>query len=83
MPAAATVKTRPLPAGLIKLGLSRPIDRVLHFPLRYEDESQVVSLGAVLPGQTVQCQVTVLSAQVVFKPRRMLVVLVQGDLTQA
>ncbi|MGA1336477.1 MAG: ATP-dependent DNA helicase RecG [Burkholderiaceae bacterium] len=83
MPAAATVKTRPLPAGLIKLGLLRPIDRVLHFPLRYEDESQVVSLGAVLPGQTVQCQVTVLSAQVVFKPRRMLVVLVQGDLTQA
>jgi ATP-dependent DNA helicase RecG len=83
MPAAATAKPRPLPAGLVKLGLSRPIDRVLHFPLRYEDESRVVPLGSVLPGQSVQCQVRVLSTQVVFKPRRMLVVLVEDDQTQA
>jgi ATP-dependent DNA helicase RecG len=82
MPSAVPTKARPLPAGLLKLGLVRPIDRVLHFPLRYEDESQVVALGGVMPGQTVQCQVTVLAAQVVFKPRRMLVVLVQDDLTQ-
>ena len=74
MPSTAPTKARPLPAGLLKLGLVRPIDRVLHFPLRYEDESQVVPLGSVMPGQTVQCQVTVLTAQVVFKPRRMLVV---------
>jgi len=51
--------------------------------LRYEDESLVVALGAVLPGQFVQCQVRVISAQVAFKPRRVLQVLVEDDLTQA
>lgn len=55
------------------------MDLLLHFPLRYENESQVMTLGQVVPGQFAQVQVRVVSARIVFRPRRMLVVEVEDD----
>lgn len=68
-----------LPQGIQKLGITRWVDLLLHFPLRYENESQVLTLNQVVPGQFAQVQVTVVSARIVFRPRRMLVVEVEDD----
>ncbi|MGA1635981.1 MAG: ATP-dependent DNA helicase RecG [Burkholderiaceae bacterium] len=73
----------PWPEGLRKLGLVRPIDLLLHLPLRYEDESQVWPLAQVAAGQSVQVQVRVVLAKVVFKPRRTLMVSVEDDTGEA
>ncbi len=62
------------PESLKKLGLHRWIDLALHFPLRYENESQVWSIDQVSPGQFAQIQVQVVSARIVFRPRRTLLV---------
>ncbi len=71
--------TDALPASFQKLGLTRWLDVALHFPLRYENESKVWPISAVLPGQSVQIQVRVIAARIVFRPRRMLVVEVEDD----
>lgn len=68
-----------LPQGIQKLGITRWVDLLLHFPLRYENESQVLTLDQVAPGQFAQVQVWVVSARIVFRPRRMLVVDVEDD----
>jgi ATP-dependent DNA helicase RecG len=68
-----------LPAAFKKLGLSRWIDVLLHFPLRYENESEVCAIRNVHAGQFVQVQVQVVSSKVVFRPRRMLLVEVEDD----
>ena len=70
----ATAAAKPWPEVLRKLGLNRPVDLVLHFPLRFEDESTVqplASLGFVTwpsaddkQGSSVQCQVEVIDSQV-------------------
>lgn len=65
------------------MGLVRPIDLLLHLPLRYEDESQVWPLAQVAAGQSVQVQVRVVLAKVVFKPRRTLMVSVEDDTGEA
>ncbi|MGA1211164.1 MAG: ATP-dependent DNA helicase RecG [Burkholderiaceae bacterium] len=83
---------KPWPQVLEKLGLNNPTDLVLHFPLRFEDESSVQSLASLSEGfgvrsdqasPSVQCQVEVLESQVVFKPRRMLKVKVRDDSGEA
>ncbi len=68
-----------LPAAFKKLGLSRWIDVLLHFPLRYENESQVCAISEVRAGQFVQVQVQVVSSKVVFRPRRMLIIEVHDE----
>jgi ATP-dependent DNA helicase RecG len=68
-----------LPAAFKKLGLSRWIDVLLHFPIRYENESEVCSIRQARAGQSVQLQVEVLSAKVVFRPRRMLLIGVEDE----
>lgn len=57
---------------LTRLGLRRPIDLLLHFPLRYEDHSRVVPIAEVRPGEGVQIQVTVKACRVLLRPRRQL-----------
>lgn len=71
--------TDALPASFQKLGLTRWLDVALHFPLRYENESRVWPISAVIPGQSVQIQVRVIATRIVFRPRRMLVVEVEDD----
>ncbi|MFM7965910.1 MAG: ATP-dependent DNA helicase RecG, partial [Betaproteobacteria bacterium] len=71
------------PESLEKLGLHRWIDLALHFPLRYENESQVWSIDQVSPGQFAQIQVQVVSARIVFRPRRTLLVEVSDETGRA
>src|SRR3954469_3035264 len=71
-PAAAT---GPLKA-LAKLGLARDIDRALHLPLRYEDETRIVKLRDAHDGDTVQVEAVVTACEVVYRPRRQLMVTV-------
>lgn len=71
--------TQALPAAFQKLGLSRWIDVLLHFPLRYENESEVCSIEQARAGQFVQLQVQVLSSKVVFRPRRTLLIGVEDE----
>ena len=63
--------------ALERMGLRRPIDLVLHVPLRYEDETQIESLHPLLAGQTVQFVGVVVRNEVAYRPRRQLQVTVQ------
>ena len=58
-------KLAPLSERLARIGLVRDWDFVLHLPLRYEDETRIVPIGEVLPGQTVQIQGEVTDCRVV------------------
>jgi ATP-dependent DNA helicase RecG len=71
--------TPALPAAFKKLGILRWVDLLLHFPLRYENESEVCSIQQAGTGRPVQLQVEVLSAKVVFRPRRMLLIGVEDE----
>ena len=67
--------------ALRKLGLVRDIDLALHLPLRYEDETRIVSLRDVREGDEVQIEAVVTASEVSFRPRRQLLVTVDdgGD----
>jgi len=58
---------------LDKLGLKRPLDFVLHLPLRYEDETRLTSLAKASEGETIQVEAVVEDVQLKYRPKRMLV----------
>jgi ATP-dependent DNA helicase RecG len=73
-----------LAARLARLGLRRDADFILHLPLRYEDETRLTPIAAAIPGLPAQFEVEVVSSEIVFRPRRQLVVRVRdvsGTLT--
>ena len=82
---ADAIKAPPaLKAKLQKLGLHHDNDLVVHLPLRYEDETQIVEIAAALLGSSVQLEASVLDVSVQFRPRRQLVVQVadaSGEVT--
>ncbi len=61
---------------LARLGLSTDMALVLHLPMRYEDETQLLTLheAAGKPGQVVQVEGVVSDCDVQYRPRRQLVV---------
>ena len=63
---------------LEKLGLKSRFDFVLHLPLRYEDETRVVEPQAAPAGVPVNVEARVQKAQVMFRPKRQLVVHAEG-----
>lgn len=71
----STAKSAPQKA-LEKLGLKRDIDLALHLPLRYEDETRITRLADAREGDTVQVEAVVTASEVVFRPRRQLLVTV-------
>ena len=77
------MRVDPLPESLKKLGIQRWGDLALHFPLRYENESQVWLIDQVVPGQFAQIQVKVISSRIVFRPRRTLLIEVEDDTGRA
>ena len=88
MPAApkktASAKPKPTAASslrdkLRKLGLARPLDLVLHLPLRYEDETEVLPVAHAPAMVPVQVEVRVLDVSVEFRPRRQLVARTADD----
>ncbi len=72
---AAPAKTLSAPQkALHKLGLVRDIDLALHLPLRYEDETRIVTLREARDGQVVQVEGTVTQQEITYRPRRQLLV---------
>src|SRR5690606_6697570 len=63
---------------LEKLGLRSRFDYVLHLPLRYEDETALTPPEAAPPGRPVLVEARVMRAEVVFRPRRQLLVHAEG-----
>ena len=61
-----------------KLGLRSGFDFVLHLPLRYEDETRSPRRDAAPQGRPVQRRGKVLKAQVMYRPKRQLVVHAEG-----
>lgn len=68
--------------ALRKLGLLRDVDLALHLPLRYEDETRLITLKNAREGDVVQFEATVVSQSMSHRPRRQLTVTVD-DGTQA
>ncbi len=62
---------------LVKLGIARDQDLVLHLPLRYEDHTRVVPLSALALGVEQQTEGTIVSTDVQFRPRRQLVCMLE------
>lgn len=57
---------------LAKLGIVAPAHLLLHFPLRYEDQTRLTPLSAITPGQSWLVEGEIDSCEVKFKPRRQL-----------
>ena len=55
-----------------RLGIRTEADLLLHLPLRYEDETRIVAIADVAPGETAQVAGEVCSSEIVARPRRML-----------
>ena len=81
-PEAKAAPGRGLHDQLIKLGIARDQDLVLHLPLRYEDHTRIVPLHALAAGVTAQAEGVVVNADIQYRPRRQLVALI-GDETDA
>ena len=62
-----------------KLGLSRDIDLALHLPMRYEDETTLTPIGALLPGASAQVEGVVCDNEITYRPRRQLIVKLCDD----
>lgn len=79
-PVAAT-RAAKIDDKLIKLGLRSDMDKVLHLPLRYEDETEIknISEAGFIFGRSVQVEGIVTSCEVAFRPRRQLVVTISDD----
>ncbi len=86
VPKPKTVKKAVSPeAKLAKLGLRTDMDLVLHLPMRYEDETQVISIeeACLHGGESSQVEGLVVKNEITFKPRRQLLVHIadeSGDL---
>ncbi len=59
---------------LAKLGIGTRAELVLHLPLRYEDETKIVPLAEARPGAPALVEARVVRAEVVYRPRRQLIV---------
>jgi len=72
---AQPVPTKSAPQrAMEKLGLVRDIDLALHLPLRYEDETRVIPIAGLRPGETAQVEGVVQHSEVQLRSRRQLVV---------
>lgn len=60
-------------AVLDRLGLKTPMDLVLHFPIRYEDETRLADLAQARPGRSLNAEGEVVSVQVLTRPKRQLI----------
>ncbi len=59
-------------AGLARLGLRSDWDFALHLPLRYEDETTLTPVAAVVSGATAQVEGEVVACEVAYRGRRQL-----------
>ncbi len=64
---------------LARLGIRREQDLLLHLPLRYEDETRIVPIAALRPGQAGQVEGEIVRSAVTGHGRRVLQVEVRDD----
>lgn len=78
---AAVTRAAKIDDKLVKFGLRSDIDKVLHLPLRYEDETEIMSISAAgfSFGRAAQVEGVITSCEVAFRPRRQLVVTIADD----
>jgi ATP-dependent DNA helicase RecG len=82
MPAPnAKAAPKNIESKLAKLGLRTDMDLVLHLPMRYEDETKVVSIreACMRGGQTWQVEGVVTKNEISYKPRRQLQVTIADE----
>jgi ATP-dependent DNA helicase RecG len=60
-------------AKLAKLGIHTQADLILHLPLRYEDETRITPIDALVDGVFAQVEGEILSAEIQYRPKRSLV----------
>jgi len=86
MPASKTTNPpKTLESKLARIGLRSDMDMVLHLPMRYEDETQIVPIreACMRGGHVSQVEGVVTKNEISFKPRRQLLVTIadeSGDL---
>ncbi len=64
---------------LAKLGIHNRFDLVLHLPLRYEDETRVTQIAALVHGVSTQVEGEIIHNEVTFRPRRSLICQLQDS----
>ncbi|WP_442920570.1 ATP-dependent DNA helicase RecG [Massilia sp. S19_KUP03_FR1] len=79
----STIKALPKSneSKLAKLGLRTDMDLVLHLPMRYEDETQVVTIreACLRGGHVSQVEGVVTKNEISFKPRKQLIVTIADE----
>ena len=77
----STPKSLRVSDRLARLGLSSDIARVLHLPMRYEDETQVFAIhdASRMHGTAVQVEGVVTDCDIQYRPRRQLIVKINDD----
>ena len=74
--------TKQAPSTLQKMGLDSPMALALHLPSRYEDETELFTIEEALNQgrfNSTQTQGTVIRNQVLFRPRRQLLVTIEDE----
>jgi len=74
--------TKQAPSTLQKMGLDSPMALALHLPSRYEDETELLSIKEALHQgrfNSAQTQGVVIRNQVLFRPRRQMVVTIEDE----
>lgn len=64
---------------LARVGIFKLDDMVMHLPLRYEDETQLVRIADAPSGEIVQVEGSVIDTRIHFRPRRQLVSRIDDD----
>jgi len=81
-PAKSAKSAESSKSALSKLGLDTPVALALHLPIRYEDETQLLTIKeAQSRGQfsAVQTQGRVTRCEVMYRPRRQLIVVIEDE----
>jgi len=74
--------TKQAPSTLQKMGLDSPMALALHLPSRYEDETELLTIEVALHQgrfSSAQTQGVVIRNQVLFRPRRQMVVTIEDE----
>jgi ATP-dependent DNA helicase RecG len=77
-----TMTTKRPPTALEKMGLNSPMALALHLPSRYEDETELFTIEEALGlgrFHSIQTQGVVIRSQVLFRPRRQLLVTIEDE----
>ena len=70
---------KPTRDKLAKIGIVNRFDLVLHLPLRYEDETQIVRIDDLQAGVDSQVEGEIIHAEIAFRPRRSLICQLKDD----